>query len=113
MADGRWQIAKNWVAIDHRVDLPLQDAFPHPAAERYMAVRSARRTTSTLSPYTRCDARADACVDAGYSVGGFDKPNAGTATSSAASQSAVPNGSPHPTAVTGATSDNTPYTAPI
>ena len=57
-----------------------------------------------MTPYTRWAARADACVEAGYSNGDFESPNAGTAPSSAPSQTAAPNGRPQAVVVRGATS---------
>src|SRR4029079_16089298 len=40
--------------------------------------RTARRLSSAVSPYTRCDASESTCVETGYAVGPFDRPSKGT-----------------------------------
>ncbi len=59
-------------------------------------------------PYTRCADSADACVEIGYAVGHFARPNAGTPTSSAPAHIAAPNGSPHAIEARGAAAEIAP-----
>ena len=75
--------------------------------------RTPRRTISVVMPKTKCEANAWAWRSGGCSLVGRDRPSSGTATSSAAAHTAVPNAAPPICRVAGDTSQRTPYKAPI
>src|SRR5215469_9858709 len=72
-------------------------------------LRSQCLTLSTTVPYIRCALHSPTSHRSFDAVTGSDSPSAGTPLTCAPSETAAPNGTPHPARKTGATSTAAPY----